>query len=69
MVLGEVAEWLKAPVLKTGVSQGTAGSNPVLSANFEFLRFRLNLERDFAPLQSRYSNKHSQLINREHHCI
>jgi hypothetical protein len=28
---GEVAEWLKAPVLKTGYPQGYAGSNPVLS--------------------------------------
>ena len=27
----------------------TVGSNPTLSANFEFLRFRLNLERSFAP--------------------
>ena len=26
-----MAEWFKAPVLKTGCSQGRAGSNPVLS--------------------------------------
>ena len=30
--LGEVAEWSNAPVLKTGVPQGTGGSNPSLSA-------------------------------------
>tara|TARA_R110002095_G_scaffold159024_1_gene137840 strand:+ start:272 stop:571 length:300 start_codon:yes stop_codon:yes gene_type:complete len=29
---GEVAEWPIAPVLKTGVPQGTGGSNPPLSA-------------------------------------
>ena len=31
-MLGEVAEWSKAPVSKTGVPQGTVGSNPTLSA-------------------------------------
>ena len=30
---GRVAEWTKAPVLKTGVPQGTVGSNPTPSAN------------------------------------
>lgn len=30
---GEVAEWLKAPVLKTGDLQRSVGSNPTLSAN------------------------------------
>ncbi len=29
---GEMAEWPNAPVLKTGVPQGTGGSNPSLSA-------------------------------------
>ena len=29
---GEVAEWSKAPVLKTGESKGSVGSNPTLSA-------------------------------------
>ena len=29
---GEMAEWSNAPVLKTGVLQGTGGSNPSLSA-------------------------------------
>ena len=31
---GEMAEWPNAPVLKTGVPQGTGGSNPSLSAIF-----------------------------------
>ena len=31
-ILGEMAEWSIAPVLKTGVLQGTGGSNPSLSA-------------------------------------
>ena len=30
---GSVAEWSNAPVLKTGVPQGTGGSNPSASAN------------------------------------
>ena len=29
---GEVAEWLKAPVLKTGDAKASVGSNPTLSA-------------------------------------
>ena len=33
--LGEMAEWLNAPVLKTGGPQGLGGSNPSLSANSE----------------------------------
>ena len=37
---GWVAEWSKAPVLKTGVGQPTVGSNPTPSASFFFsLRF------------------------------
>ena len=32
--LGGVAEWPKAAVLKTVVSQGTRGSNPCSSAGF-----------------------------------
>ncbi len=31
-ILGEMAEWSNAPVLKTGVLRGTGGSNPSLSA-------------------------------------
>ena len=30
---GEMAEWLKAPVLKTGDVRASVGSNPTLSAN------------------------------------
>ena len=33
IVLGEVAEWSNVPDSKSGVPQGTAGSNPALSAN------------------------------------
>ena len=32
-----MAEWFKAPVLKTGVGQLTVGSNPSLSADLERL--------------------------------
>jgi hypothetical protein len=32
---GEVAEWSNAPDSKSGVPQGTGGSNPSLSANFQ----------------------------------
>ena len=32
-LLGEVAEWSNVPDSKSGVPQGTAGSNPALSAN------------------------------------
>ena len=31
---GEMSEWLKEPVLKTGGAQVLVGSNPTLSANF-----------------------------------
>ena len=31
---GEMSEWLKEPVLKTGDAQVSVGSNPTLSANF-----------------------------------
>ena len=33
-VFGGVAEWSIAPVLKTGVPQGTVSSNPTASANY-----------------------------------
>ena len=32
---GQMAEWLKAPVLKTGELKGFVGSNPTLSAKQE----------------------------------
>ena len=32
LLIGEVAEWSIAPVLKTDVLKGTGGSNPSLSA-------------------------------------
>ena len=31
---GEMAEWSKAPVLKTGDVKASVGSNPTLSANY-----------------------------------
>ena len=34
-VYGEMAEWLKAPVLKTGSVRALAGSNPALSSIFK----------------------------------
>ena len=36
-VHGEMAEWLKAPVLKTGDVKASVGSNPTLSANFHIV--------------------------------
>ncbi len=36
---------------------GLEGSNPSLSANVEFLYFRLNLERSFVPRKSRFAQK------------
>ena len=41
LLSGEMSEWLKEPVLKTGGMQVPVGSNPTLSANFnksEYLR-------------------------------
>ena len=38
-VIGEVAEWSNALVLKTSVLQGTGGSNPSLSANYLYETF------------------------------
>ncbi len=35
LLIGEVAEWSIAPVLKTDVLKGTGGSNPSLSAEKE----------------------------------
>ena len=42
--LGEMAEWLNAPVLKTGGPQGLGGSNPSLSA-INFLQIERVAER------------------------
>ena len=36
--VGEVAEWSNVPDSKSGVPQGTAGSNPALSAIFLALK-------------------------------
>jgi len=36
-----VAEWSIAPDLKSGVPQGTGGSNPFLSANFSEINFEI----------------------------
>ena len=35
---GEVAEWSKAPVLKTGDVKASVGSNPTLSARKSYMR-------------------------------
>ena len=37
---GEVAEWLKAPLSKSGISQGIVGSNPTLSATLVLYEVR-----------------------------
>ena len=34
---GEMAEWSKAPVLKTGDVKASVGSNPTLSARFSLI--------------------------------
>ena len=36
--LGEMAEWLNAPVLKTGILKGIWGSNPCFSANCKVMK-------------------------------
>ncbi len=33
-IVGEMSEWFKVPVLKTGEAQASGGSNPSLSATF-----------------------------------
>lgn len=45
-----MAEWFKAPVLKTGVGQLTVGSNPSLSA----AKAALFIEQPFRVLKSRW---------------
>jgi hypothetical protein len=37
---GEVAEWPNVPDSKSGVPQGTVGSNPTLSASYDFYGFQ-----------------------------
>ncbi len=50
-----MAEWSNAPVLKTGVLNGTGGSNPSLSATFKVER-NTNLSVPFSFSIKRYSN-------------
>ena len=35
---GEMSEWLKEPVLKTGDVEASVGSNPSLAAKFNYRR-------------------------------
>ena len=44
---GEMAEWSNAPVLKTGVLQGTGGSNPSLSAKISVTSCKTTSCADF----------------------
>ena len=46
---GEMSEWLKEPVLKTGDVKASVGSNPTLSAKF-ILICRSTQEAEGAPL-------------------
>ena len=45
---GEMAEWSNAPVLKTGVLQGTGGSNPSLSAKISVTSCKTISYADFS---------------------
>ena len=45
---GEMAEWSNAPVLKTGVLQGTGGSNPSLSAKISVTSCKTTSCADFS---------------------
>ena len=49
---GEMSEWLKEPVLKTGDAQVSVGSNPTLSATFFICYFTCGStqEAEGAPL-------------------
>ena len=46
---GEMSEWFKEPVLKTGDVKASVGSNPTLSAKF-ILICRSTQEAEGAPL-------------------
>lgn len=50
---GEMSEWLKEPVLKTGDAQASVGSNPTLSATSLISEYRIcrsTQEAEGAPL-------------------
>ena len=46
-IVGEMSEWSNVPVLKTGVPQGTGGSNPSLSAKKRRNKLIINELRRF----------------------
>lgn len=48
LILGEMAEWSNAAVLKTVVLQGTLGSNPSLSVQFSMERWLSGRKHFFA---------------------
>ena len=54
---GEMSEWLKEPVLKTGGAQVPVGSNPTLSANF-FVNFFAHL---FPPTSESWTRRSTQV--------
>ena len=67
-ILGEMAEWSNAPVLKTGVLQGTGGSNPSLSAKISVTRCFITSYADFsfkgAPnLRQNFSGNRTNVFN------
>ena len=45
---GEMVEWSNTPVLKTGVLQGTGGSNPSLSAKISVTSCKTTSYADFS---------------------
>ena len=50
---GEMSEWFKEPVLKTGDAQASVGSNPTLSATSLISEYRIcrsTQEAEVAPL-------------------
>ena len=59
--IGEMAEWSIAAVLKTGVPQGTGGSNPSLSAKLADFQRVFFFTANFTAKKSR--------LHRESHTI
>ena len=68
-ILGEMAEWSNAPVLKTGVLQGTGGSNPSLSAKVSVTSCKTTSCADFSfkgvpNLRQNFSGNRTNVFNR-----
>jgi hypothetical protein len=51
LYLGEMVEWFKAPVLKTGEAQASGGSNPSLSATSLFSLEKINFTKEITTVR------------------